>query len=125
MNINDMKSSLKMDNLYFKECSIRRTSAISDGEFEADLEKKIEKIGEQTYDVELKLTIGKADVNIVVVADAQFLYEAGSDEKEASIINNNTVAIMFPFLRSQVSLLTTQPGMYPIVLPPINTAKFK
>ena len=59
MNINGMKSSLKMDNFYFKECSIKRTIAISDGELEADLEKKIEKTGEHTYDVELRLTIGK------------------------------------------------------------------
>ena len=33
--------------------------------------------------------------------------------------------IMFPFIRSQVTLLTTQPGMTPIVLPPINTTKFE
>jgi preprotein translocase subunit SecB len=32
---------------------------------------------------------------------------------------------MFPFIRSQVTLLTTQPGMTPIVLPPINTAKYE
>ena len=36
-----------------------------------------------------------------------------------------TVAIMFPFIRSQITLLTTQPGMTPIVLPPINTTKFE
>ena len=35
-------------------------------------------------------------------------------------MKKNTVAIMFPFIRSQVSILTTQPGMIPIVMPPIN-----
>ena len=45
--------------------------------------------------------------------------------REASIINTNTVAIMFPFIRSQVTLLTSQPGMIPIILPAINTQKLK
>ena len=44
---------------------------------------------------------------------------------EENIVKTNTVAIMFPFIRSQVTLLTTQPGMTPIVLPPINTTKFE
>lgn len=36
------------------------------------------------------------------------------------LIKVNTVAIIFPFIRSQVSLLTTQPGITPIMIPPIN-----
>ena len=36
------------------------------------------------------------------------------------LLKENTVAIMLPFIRSQISLLTTQPGLPPIMLPPIN-----
>lgn len=36
------------------------------------------------------------------------------------LIKTNTVAIMFPYIRSQVSLLTTQPGIQPIMIPPMN-----
>ncbi|MBQ7820451.1 MAG: protein-export chaperone SecB [Bacteroidales bacterium] len=36
------------------------------------------------------------------------------------LVKVNTVAIIFPFIRSQISLLTTQPGMTPIMLPPMN-----
>ncbi|MDE6504883.1 MAG: protein-export chaperone SecB [Clostridia bacterium] len=43
-----------------------------------------------------------------------------SDELADDILKKNTVAIMFPFIRSQVSLLTTQPGMSPILLQPID-----
>ena len=38
------------------------------------------------------------------------------------LVKQNTVAIMFPFIRSQISLLTTQPGMVPIMIPPLNIA---
>ena len=53
------------------------------------------------------------------------MFESDFCERESDIIKKNTVAIMFPFVRSQISLLTTQPDMVPIVLPPINTAKFE
>ena len=36
------------------------------------------------------------------------------------LIKANTVAIIFPFIRSQISLLTSQPGLMPVMLPPIN-----
>ncbi|MCI8731573.1 MAG: preprotein translocase subunit SecB [Lachnospiraceae bacterium] len=124
MNINDMKSDLTMDNLFFRECIVKRNAMISNGEYQADLEKDIKKAGEHTYNVELQLSIYKEDLEVSVVANAQFIYKAENYEREESVINNNTVAIMFPFIRSQVTLLTTQPGMAPIVLPPINTQKY-
>lgn len=71
----------------------------------------------------MKLNIEKDDLSVLVIAKAHFLYKADKDEMEENIIKTNTVAIMFPFIRGQVTLLTTQPGMSPIVLPPINTTK--
>lgn len=47
----------------------------------------------------------------------------GVSEKELEQLKPNAVAIMFPFLRSQISLLTTQPEMIPVVLPAININK--
>ena len=47
--------------------------------------------------------------------------KANTDETTYDhLIKANTVAIIFPFIRSQISLLTSQPGMMPIMLPPIN-----
>lgn len=112
-----------MEKLYFSNCSIQRPFNIKNGEYHADLQKNIKKIEDHAYDVELILTVTKEDLKLLVVANAKFSYEADDYSKEESIINANTIAIMFPFIRSQVSLLTTQPGMSPIMLPPINTAK--
>lgn len=88
------------------------------------MKKSIDKIAAHTYNVTLNLEISKEDMSLNVIAKARFTYEADDYAREKAIIEKNTVAIMFPFVRSQVSLLTTQPGMTPIVLPPINTAKF-
>ena len=37
-----------------------------------------------------------------------------------TMATKNTVAILFPYIRSQISLMTTQPGMHPIIIPPMN-----
>ena len=36
----------------------------------------------------------------------------------------NAIAIMFPYLRSQVTIMTTQPNATPVVIPPININSF-
>ena len=40
-----------------------------------------------------------------------------------AIIHQNAVAILFPYVRSQITLLTSQPEVDSIVLPPVNIAK--
>ena len=123
MYIKDIKSNLRMKNLYFSKFSFVRDKVIKNGELNADIKKGIIPIGNHEYNVILTTTIEKDDMNIELVAEAQFLYESEDYSREESIINTNTVAIMFPFIRSQVTLLTSQPGMVPIILPPINTQK--
>lgn len=124
MEIEKMKSNLRMSHLYFSECSVIRGRDVKEGKYQADLKRDIRKTEEHEYDIELCLSIKKDDLTVSVKAYAHFLYEADEYSKEEDIIKDNTVAIMFPFIRSQVTLLTTQPGMMPIVLPPINTQKF-
>ena len=125
MDIKDIKSNLQMKNFCFSKFSFVRDKVIKNGELNADIKKNIISIGDHEYNVILTTTIEKDDMNIELVAEAQFLYESEDYSREESIINTNTVAIMFPFIRSQVTLLTSQPGMVPIILPPINTQKLK
>lgn len=42
------------------------------------------------------------------------------DEFRNQMLERNAVSIIFPYLRSQLSIVSTQPGMIPIVLPAIN-----
>ena len=127
MDINKMKSELKMEDFHFAECSITRSITIENGSLSFDLQKEINELENGNYIVTLTLTVSKEkqDLNVRVVASAKFWMNNDDRDLVRSIMETNTVAIMFPFIRSQVSLLTTQPGMTPIILPPINTAKFK
>lgn len=125
MDIKDMRSSLQMKDFYFSRFSFVRDKVIKDGELNVDLQKNIISKGDHEYNIILTTTIEKDDMNIELVAEAHFSYESDDYSREESIINTNTVAIMFPFIRSQVTLLTSQPGMIPIILPAINTQKLK
>ena len=86
---------------------------------------QLEKVGESEHEVSLKLHITKQsdDLEVCVVARANFMIDDDSSDVAKRLLNENTVAIMFPYVRSQVSLLTTQPGMTPILVPTINTTK--
>ncbi|MFI3173136.1 MAG: protein-export chaperone SecB [Eubacteriales bacterium] len=120
-----MKSNLQMKNLYFKKIVFDRKPLIEDGEYEIEISKEIRELGNHEYVVSVTTIIDKEDLRLELEASAEFLLDTVDDTRIDSIIQNNTVAIMFPFIRSQVTLMTSQPNMSPIILPTINTAKLK
>ncbi len=126
MDIESMKSQLRIEHFFFSKCLVERELHVADGKLETSVTKKIQQVGEgeHRYDVTLQLNFGKEDVYVEIVANARFVLEADDYSSEQEIIEHNTVAIMFPYLRSQATLLTSQPGMAPVVLPLINTNKF-
>lgn len=63
----------------------------------------------------------KGEYKFQVVASGYFTLS--SDEYEPIMMRQNAVAIIFPYVRSQISLLTAQPEMTPLVLPPFNVAQ--
>ena len=75
-------------------------------------------MGDGDYLVELTLRIADEEKHFFVEATAQatFFMEGSKGDRFAQ----NMLAIMFPYLRSYVSLLTTQPEIPPIVLPTMN-----
>lgn len=46
-----------------------------------------------------------------------------SEELKNTLITKNAISIFMPYLRSEVSLLTAQPGVECVVLPPFNINK--
>ena len=79
------------------------------------------------YRVIITTTINDDDerIKLEVVATGVFKIDDMTidDSLRDSIINFNTVAIMFPYIRSQISILTTQPGLMPIQIPIIDVNK--
>lgn len=124
MDIEKIESKLSMKNLYFSKCTFTREETIKNGKLHIEVLKNIEPLDEHEYKVSLTLQISNDDLNLEITANACFGFNCNDMDNEKDIINANTIAIMFPFIRSQVTLMTSQPGMKPIIIPPINTARF-
>ena len=65
----------------------------------------------------------KEEYNLIISLSGFFKVEkedSVNDEMVQNLINKNAVAIMMPYLRSELTLLTAQPDTDSVVLPPFN-----
>ena len=82
--------------------------------------------GERSVRVTLEL-FGNEDkdgpIYIAVRLVGVFYISAASSDQFAHLLNYNTVAMMMPYIRSQITLLTSQPGLTPLILPVVDVNK--
>lgn len=119
-------SALSMDSLFFEEISFKRIGDKQDSvNFTCDLEVTVGgDLKEDIYKVNLKMAGGLPnEYNLTISLIGIFSFSSEEkipEELKEDLISKNAVAIMMPYLRSQVSLITAQPGVECVVLPPFN-----
>ena len=124
----EIKSVLNMEKLVFDKISFERKGFKNQNQIKYAVETRIAQHQEkEIYRVTLVLKGDKEeeyDFEISLTGFFTFSDGAEVDEQmKKTLINNNTVAIMMPYMRSQVSLLTAQPDMDCVVLPAFNINK--
>lgn len=113
---------LKLNELVFDVVNFKRLGERNKNELEISL---FVSIGVNATDsdlkkVSVKVTGEKKDEYCFdIQASGFFTYEGDADD---ALIRRNAVAIVMPYLRSEVSILTAQPGVETVVLPPFNIA---
>ena len=119
---------LQLLDLYFSKYDFRMSREDNNSEYNTsfNVEYAINEHDSSIIKVTIDTSISNStnSISLTLQTIAIFRIEK-NDIEEASyeqIMKQNTVAIIFPFIRSQISLLTTQPGMPPIILPPMNIA---
>ena len=123
MQNDNIKSALKLDNLFFDEISFSRIGFQNENKPKLSMEISIgEDINSKHYRTTLKFTLNKEDEYIVnVTAIGIFEFSGNVDEEtKKDLIQKNSVSIMMPYVRSEISLITAQPGVETVVLPPFN-----
>lgn len=125
---NNIQSILKLDRLLFDKIEFRRFGFQNDKEIELEIESNIsQKPDTNIYKVTLTLKGNKPDEYAFEISLVGFFIIDDSKEIPKDLKNNlisiNTIAIMMPYLRSEVSLLTAQPGMDCVVLPAFDIHK--
>lgn len=121
----EVKSVLTLNKVYFEKIEFTCTGKEIPSNYE-----KYTKVGFQllkplidinNLEIRVVCVVSIADVvNIELMLVGDFTI-TGSEDIEKFI--PNAIAILFPYLRSQLSLITAQPNIPTLVLPPININK--
>lgn len=116
-------SKLDMKSIYFEKIDYKKIG------FSKEKNEFSHKVNCPIYiskenDKEYKLTIslkGKQLDSFEVELVLTGIFEVEFDsEEERDILFRNAFSILFPYVRSQLTLLTSQPDMSPVVLSVIN-----
>ena len=90
---------------------------------QSSIGKSVDLIGKNEYKCSLALKLSDEEETAILEIVVSGIFEFGTelkDEQKQIIITKNTLAILFPYLRAQVTLMTSQPDVEPVVLPAIN-----
>ncbi|MDR2572677.1 MAG: protein-export chaperone SecB, partial [Oscillospiraceae bacterium] len=125
--LNKGESVLKLLGLYVDDMNYKGTGIPDNGEVSMRYSREISENHDGTHEVRLGVE-GKysngATFNVYMIGI--FIIDSPepiNDIVAATLYKDNTVAIMFPYIRTQLSLLTTQPGITPITIQPMNIVR--
>ena len=113
------ESPLVLKNIMITDGIFKRTEdSLENVELRVNVAHNIEQLSEVEYKITLELSVADPEGKLSGCVKGMAVFETEQENK--MLIERNTIAIMFPYFRSYVSTLTTQPGMTPIVLPAMN-----
>ena len=123
----EYESNLILQHLVFDEREFKRLGFKTESEVNYELEIQIgrDHDNQENYKVTLVLN-GKKDKEYIFKIVLSVFFEIKNAENisdKETLIHRNAVAIMMPYLRSEVSLLTSQPETNSIVMPIFNINK--
>lgn len=121
-----LKSVLNLERLSFEKIDYSRDT--NSGNVPKDYEMNFTRqvlasTDGQHFRVSLTANIWSKEENgikLEITLVGFFSCDCEDENLKRELLNKNTLAILFPYLRSQISLVTTQPDMLPITLQPIN-----
>lgn len=124
-NNEDIESVLKLERMVFDRIEFNRTGFKNNNEIEFQFQSGVsQKSDGSVYRVTLVAKGNKKDEYVLEISlTGFFTFESVgdlNDDLKASLLSKNAVAIIMPYLRSQITLLTSQPEVEAVVLPVFN-----
>lgn len=113
------ESPLVLEKIEIFESTFRKKASSLEGlELGVQVGHRVEEVEEDEYEITLNTTVSDENENVYVNVKCRALFH--TEQENTGMLEKNTIAIMFPYVRSYISIITTQPGMVPIVLPAMN-----
>ena len=124
-NNKSIESVLKLDKIVFDKIEFNRLGFQNDKELQLEIQSNIsQRRDTDIYRVTLVLKGKKPEEYTLEISLSVFFSIEVDDELtedlKNTLVTKNSVAILMPYLRSQVSLLTAQPGVDCVILPAFN-----
>lgn len=121
----NIESVLRLNKVVFDKIEFTRLGFKNDEELELEIQSNIsQRQNPDIYKVTLVLKGKKPDEYTLEISISGFFsidFSADlSKSIENTLITKNSVAILMPYLRSQLSLLTAQPEVDCVVMPVFN-----
>ena len=114
---------LKLNHLLFDEITFNRVNFQSKNDLQVEFGFAFNKRENGEFVSSIRIIGTKKDeYNFVVRASGYFQISEAVEDSDI-LIQQNAIAIVFPYIRSQISLLTAQPEVDPVILPPMNIAQ--
>lgn len=115
---------LKIHHFVFDSINFQRKGfhqkAKGKKEIPAQINVNVRRIDTNRYIVTLSVEIEKREEYTASVSISGYCEIDDNAEQKDIILQQNAPAILFPYARAQLSLLTAQPETEPIVLPVVN-----
>lgn len=125
--MSDFNSILTLQKMVFDKIEFDRKGFKNTNELKFELQVQIGLDENDTYKVTLVLNGTKQEEYDIVISLSGFFQVEGQEKLEDKLVQNliskNAVAILMPYLRSELTLLTAQPDTDSVVLPPFNINK--
>ena len=113
------ESALILDKIEIIESSFRKKDgSLDDLELGVQVDHSLNKIGDDKFELILTTKVADQDEKVCVWVKGRAIFN--TQQENMSILERNAIAILFPYIRSYISTITTQPGMAPILLPAMN-----
>lgn len=127
--MSDIKSVLELNRLVFDKIEFKRTGFKNNKQSKYEMEAQLSKnTKDDIYKVTLIFKCEKEnEYNFEIDLTGFFTFnskETLDEDTKNTLISKNSVAILMPYMRSQISLLTAQPEVDCVVLPPFNINNF-
>ncbi len=116
-------SILKLNGIHFYELSFKRRDSTDSVIDDCELTRKIVDIDVDNFTVELNFKLSTSIFEMSISLEGKFNIVCEDALMKERLKKNNTISILFPYIRSEVTLLTSQPEMTPVIIPPININK--
>ena len=96
----------------------KKGGSLDDLELGVQVDHSLNKIGDDKFELILTTKVADQDEKVCVWVKGRAIFN--TQQENMSILERNAIAILFPYIRSYISTITTQPGMAPILLPAMN-----